>query len=274
MNIQLDPPRVPPLDPARRSQLRNRVMDQSMSRRDHSARRWIAPVVAVAAVAAVVAGTLVITSRPSPGPAVAGSPQQTAAPRRADFDLGAVPHKDLADLSRKCTFEGEQASGTTLLWSRRVRGATTGSTTTVALARNSTAAHSPGQKQGFRICAMRTLAGQLGAVGWTPIIADKTGTAHPTPAQGLVTLGAIERELSADKTTLQSWAFYRARPEIARVESRSVWQGKAGEWTEGVVDGGYAYTQVEIHGRFGAGDHLEQEVRAFDAAGKPVPVKL
>jgi hypothetical protein len=52
--------------------------------------------------------------------------------------------------------------------------------------------------------------------------------------------------------------------------------GKAGEWTRGVVDGGFAYTEVQAHGKFTkftVGQRLKAEIRAFDAAGKPVPVK-
>jgi hypothetical protein len=67
---------------------------------------------------------------------------------------------------------------------------------------------------------------------------------------------------------------YRARPEIARVEARSVWKGKFGAWTEGVVSDGFAYTEVQANGKFVLGNHLKQQVRAFDAAGKPVPVNL
>ena len=50
MNIRLDPPPVPPLDPARRAQLRNRIMDKSRPAGHHRAPRWIAPAVSVAGV--------------------------------------------------------------------------------------------------------------------------------------------------------------------------------------------------------------------------------
>jgi len=92
--------------------------------------------------------------------------------------------------------------------------------------------------------------------------------------QKATTQKGIPDSKAKDRGTLQTWTLYRARPEIARVEARSVWNGKFGEWTEGVVDNGFAYTEVQVDGMFGHSDQLKQEVRAFDADGKPVPVQL
>jgi hypothetical protein len=268
MNIKLDPPPVPPLTSSQRSRLRNRVMDKSMPGRDRSTRRWVAPVVAVGAVAAVVAGTLVITSKPSSDPGVA------APPAPAGVDLGAVLRTDVANLGRECTFPKETGTAK-LLWSRHVRGITKDSTASVAVAVHASGRHPAIAKLGYRVCMMRTPpSGRLGAVGTVAVVADKAWNARPTAAQGLVLLGTDDTGLTADNATLQSWSIYRARPEIARVESRYVWKGEVGEWTTGVVDAGFAYTEVQAPGKFKNGDRLKQEVRAFDAAGEPVPVKL
>jgi len=276
MNLQLDPPPVPPLNSSQRSRLRNRVMDKSRPTDDQSTRRWIAPVVAVGAVAAVVAGTLVITGKPSSDPGVAGTPaHNTVSPASGapKVDLGAVPRRDLSNLGRDCTFPDEKST-VKLLWSRHVRGITKDSAASVAVAANSTGRHPDVAKLGFRVCMMRTPpSGRLGAVGMVAVVADKAWTARPTAGQGLVVLSTNDTDLTADSGTLQSWTIYRARPEIARVESRYVWKGKVGEWTEGVVDRGFAYTEVQAHGKFTNGDRLKQEIRAFDAAGQPVPVK-
>ena len=277
MNIQLDPPPVPPLTSSQRSKLRNRVMDKSMPGRDRSTRRWVAPVVAVAAVAAVVAGTLVITGRPSSDPGVAGTPAQTPtqaqAPARIGVDLGAVPRGDVSKLLGDCTFP-EEKGAVKILWSRHVRGITTDSTTSVAVALNSRGSHPASARLGYRFCMTRVPpSGKLGAVGSVGRVADQAWTARPTAERGLVALGGSDTDFTNDLGTLQAWTIYRARPDIARVEARYVVNGKAGEWTKGVVDGGFAYTEVHAHGKFTVGQRLKAEIRAFDAAGKPVPVK-
>ncbi len=279
MNIRLDPPPVPPLTSSQRSQLRNRVMDKSRPTRDQSTRRWVAPVVAVAAVAAVVAGTLVITGKPSSDPGVAGTPAQTPtqaqaqARARIGVDLGAVPRGDASTLLRDCTFPEEKGI-VKILWSRHVRGITKDSTTSVAVALNSTGSHPASARLGYRFCMTRVPpSAKLGAVGSVGIVADQAWTARPTAQRGLVALGGSDTDFTNDLGTLQAWTIYRARPDIARVEARYVLNGKAGEWTKGVVDGGFAYTEVQAHGKFTVGQRLKAEVRAFDAAGKPVPVK-
>ena len=277
MNLKLDPPPVPPLSSSQRSRLRNRVMAKSQPMDGHSTRRWVAPLVAVGAVAAVVAGTLVITDdQPSSNLGVAGTPDQNSASPASGapkVDLGAVPRGDLSALGRGCAFPDEDT--VKLVWSRHVRGITADSTTSVAVAVNAKGRHPASAKLGYRVCMTRTPpSGRLGAAGSGTVVTDKAWTSRPTATQGLLALDANGFEMTADSSTLQLWAIYRARPEIARVEARSVWKGKVGEWTEGVVDGGFAYTEVQAHGKFTNGDHLGQEVRAFDAAGRAVPVKL
>jgi hypothetical protein len=250
-------------------------MDKSRPTRDHSTRRWIAPLVAVGSVAAVVAGTLVITGKPSSDPGVAGTPARPAVtPARIGVDLGAVPRAFSSNLLRDCTFPEEKGT-VKLLWSRHVRGITKDSSASVAVALNSTSRHPAMAKLGYRICMTRMpVSGRLGPVGTVAVVADRAWTARPSAAHGLVLLGTNDTDLTADSGILQAWTIYRARPEIVRVESRYVWKGETGEWTTGIVDGGFAYTEVQVHGKFKLGDRLKQEVRAFDAAGKPVPVKL
>lgn len=290
MNIQLDPPPVRPLSPSQLARLRKRVMAKTRPTAEHSTRRWVAPVVAVGAVAAVVAGTLAITDKQPTDPGVAGTAQgskpsgtpfhSNAVPAAGapKVDLGPVPAAEVAALTWECQFPKETAPAK-LLWSRKVRGITTTSTATVAVAVSAhpEGADNPGSidKLGMRLCMNRTPASAaLGAVGSTGIITDKVWKARPTPEQGLIALDTNGFTTTANNGTAQLWTIYRARTEIARVECRYVWKGKVGEWTEGLVDGGFAYTEVQAHGKFALGEHLKQEVRAFDAAGKPVQVTL
>ncbi|WP_020384874.1 hypothetical protein [Kribbella catacumbae] len=296
MNIQLDPPPVPPLSPSKRSRLRNRVMDQARPTTGRSVWRWAAPVIAIGGVAAVVAGTLVVTDKPTADPGVAGTPAPSGvspASGAPKVDRGAVPAALLPKLQGDCQWPNE-TENPNLLWTRHVRGITGDSTTAVAVAsqpkksdpppvtRNATGERarrgsSPGSSAynlGVRLCLTRTPSAGLGSIGSTVVVANKVWTARPTAAQGLVALDTSGFEMTKNNGTLQLWTLYRARPEIARVEARSVWKGKFGEWTEGVVDGGFAYTEVQTRGKFVNGDHLKQQVRAFDAAGNPVPVKL
>lgn len=315
MNTQLNPPPVPPLDPSKRSRLRNRVMDQATPTTGRSAWRWGAPVVAIGGVAAVVAGTLVVTDKPTADPGFAGrpGPNASAASGAPKVDRGAVPAALVPQLRKECQWPNETESPK-LLWTRHVRGITSDSTAAVAVAiqpkkvgppptarttiggriRGGPSSTTTAYNLGVRLCVTRTPASaRLGSVGTIIVVADKVWETQPTAAQGLVAFdnnGSDRATDSAtpvtsnrkgvpdltrkDSGTLQTWTLYRARPEIARVEARSVWNGKFGEWTEGVVDSGFAYTEVQVEGKFGIGDQLKQQVRAFDADGKPVPVTL
>ena len=80
MNTELEPPRVPPLTPAERSRLRNQVMDRSRPTEHRPGRRWLAPAIAVGAVAAVVTGTLVVTQKSPDDAGVAGTSAGPASP--------------------------------------------------------------------------------------------------------------------------------------------------------------------------------------------------
>jgi hypothetical protein len=113
---------------------------------------------------------------------------------------------------------------------------------------------------------------KLGAVASVARVEDKAWRTEPTAQRGLVTLGSTDGDITNDLTTLQAWRLYRAHPDVAKVEARYVLDGKTGPWTSGVVDGGFAYLEVQANGKFTLGQRLETEVRAFDAQGRPVPV--
>jgi hypothetical protein len=87
-----------------------------------------------------------------------------------------------------------------------------------------------------------------------------------------VALGGSDADLTYDSGKLQAWAVYRALPSVATVEARYILDGQPGPWTKGVVEGGFAYTEVQARGKFTVGEKLTTEVRAFDAKGKLIPV--
>ncbi|HZX04604.1 hypothetical protein [Kribbella sp.] len=294
MNLRLDPPQVPPLSTAERTRLRNRVMDQARPSEHRPRRQWIAPLVGVGAVAAVVAGTLVVTHKSPTDVRTAGTPAPVATrlqgtpEAKVGVDRGPVPQAELATIVADCSFPDETGPAQ-LVWSRHVRGITKDSTALVALARDtsrptaqSTVARGrkPGPggapdfaKLGYRFCMSRVPpSAKLGAIGSVGRVADKTWRAEPTTERGLVTLSTQDGDFTADLTTLQAWRLYRAHPDVAKVEARYVLNGKPGPWTSGVVDGGFAYTEVQARGKFTVGQRLTTEVRAFDAQGKQLPV--
>ncbi|MFD7155432.1 hypothetical protein ACFV9C_12580 [Kribbella sp. NPDC059898] len=290
MTLDLEPPRVPPLTTAERSRMRNQLMDRARPATRHPARRWIAPVVSVGAVAAVVAGTLAVTQK-SPDTGVAGMATPEA---KVGVDLGPVPNADLAKITAECLFPDEAAPAD-LVWSRHVRGITNDSTTLVAIARNtkgpiaqSRASQPPATrngrgpakggapssaKLGYRFCMARIPpSAKLGAIGAVGRIDDKAWRAEPTAQRGLVALASTDGDFTNNLTTLQAWRLYRAYPDVAKVEARYVLDGKTGPWTSGVVHDGFAYTEVQAAGKFIVGQKLKTEVRAFDAQGKQIPV--
>lgn len=288
MNTELEPPRVPPLSAVERSRMRNQLMERTRPAAHRPARRWLAPTVGVAAVAAVVAGTLVVTQN-SDEPGVAGTSTPLASPEaKVGVDLGAVPQDDVAKIVADCQFPDE-AGPAQLVWSRHVRGITKDSTALVALALNTKRAtaqptvtrggRKPGTggapswaKLGYRFCMTRMpSSAKLGAVGAVGRVDDKAWSTEPTAQRGLVTLG-VDGSFTSDLTTLQAWRLYRAHPDVAKVEARYVLDGKTGPWTNGVVDGGFAYIEVQAKGKFTVGEQLKTEVRAFDGKGRPVPI--
>ncbi|MET9273050.1 hypothetical protein [Kribbella sp. NPDC003557] len=290
MNTDLEPPRVPPLTAAEHARMRNQLMDTARPAARRPARHWVAPVVGVAAVAAVVAGTLVVANRPSDDAGVAGTSTPQASPQaKVGVDLGAVPQRDVAKLITECQFPDEGGPAE-LVWSRHVRGISKDSTTMVAVARNTKpttenpakikAGRKPGTggapswaKLGYRYCMTRMPpAAKLGPVASVGRVGDEAWRTEPTPRRGLVALGGSNNDFTQDLHTLQAWAVYRALPSVATVEARYVLDGQPGPWTKGVVEGGFAYTEVQARGKFTVGEKLTTEVRAFDAQGKQIPV--
>lgn len=290
MNTQLEPPPVPPLTPAQRSRIRNQVMDKARPSR-RTARRWAAPAIAVGAVAAVVAGTLAVTNQSPtiPSPEVAGTtptpgPSATATPSHpsskpatpvdpkalalpSDIDLGAVPAAEAASVARKsCKLPNSSSTTVEPVWARRVQGLLEGKTIIVMLVKG------PGQPGGYYDEGMA--ACQAGMM--ISAVRDTAWAKRPTKAEGLSGLGASgfsEQGETGKPVRAQLWTIYRARPEIARVESRYVWKGGSGPWIKGVVADGFAYTDScanstkEIPGGF------TQQIRAYDAQGKLIPVQ-
>ena len=291
MNTDLEPPRVPPLTAAEHARLRNQLMDKTQPARRRPARHWAAPMIAVGAVAAVVAGTLVVTNGSPDDAGVAGtSTPQASAGAKVGVDLGAVPQRDLAKVVTECQFP-EEGGPAQIIWSRHVRGITRDSTALVAVALNTKKAPTPkttvtrggrkpgtggapsGAKLGYRYCLTRTPpSAKLGSVGSVGRVPDKNWQTQPTDQRALVTLGSEDANLTYARTTLQAWAVYRALPSVATVEVRYVLDGRRGPWTKGVVEGGFAYTEVQADGKFTVGQRLKTEVRAFDARGKQIPV--
>lgn len=292
MNTELEPPRIPPLSAAERSRHRNQLMERTRPAQHRPVRRWVAPVIGVGAVAAVVAGTLVVTHNPPGDVGTAGTP--LASPEaKVGVDLGTVPRGDVAKLVAECQFPGEPGPAE-LVWSRHVRGITKDSTALVALARDtkggtakptvtggrdgvmrkSGGGGAPSTaKLGYRFCLTRTPPNaKLGAIGTVGRVDDKAWQAQPTAQRGLVALGSTDGDFTNDLTTLQAWRLYRAHPDVAKVEARYVLDGKTGPWTSGVVENGFAYTEVQAKGKFKVGQSLKTEVRAFNAKGRPVPV--
>ncbi|NUR95661.1 MAG: hypothetical protein HOV67_10420 [Kribbellaceae bacterium] len=288
MNTELEPPRVPPLSAAERARMRNQLMERTRPTTRHPARRWVAPVVGVAAVGAVVAGTLVVTQKSPDDTGAAGTPP--ASPEaKITVDLGGVPRGQLSKISAACQFPGETGLPQ-LLWTRHVRGITKDSTALVGVARytGATASSSgpvrggrkPGSggapstsKLGYRYCLERTpQTREINALSTVGRIEDKTWRAEPTVRNSLVALGGSDGDFTNSLKTLQAWRLYRAHANVAKVEARYVLNGKTGPWTAGAVQDGFAYIEVQANGKFTVGQRLKIEVRAFDARGLQVPV--
>jgi hypothetical protein len=286
------------MTPAERSRLRNQVMDRTRSAEHRPGRRWIAPAIAVGAVAAVVAGTLVVTQKSPDDAGVAGTSAGQATPEaKVGVDLGPVPEADVAKILADCQFPGEGGPAQ-FVWSRHVRGITNDSSALVALALNTKRATAPPTappaapptvtgrirrpgtggapstaKLGYRFCMTRLPpSSKLGAIGSVGRVDDKAWRTQPTAQRGLVALGSTDGDFTNDLTTLQTWRLYRASPDVAKVEARYVLNGKTGPWTNGVVDGGFAYIEVQANGKFTVGQRLKTEVRAFDAQSKQISI--
>ncbi|MFF0267782.1 hypothetical protein [Kribbella sp. NPDC004536] len=290
MNTDLEPPRVPPLSAAERARMRNQLMDRTRPAARHSVRRWAAPVVGVAAVGAVVAGTLVVTHKPPDDTAPAGT--TAASPEaKVTVDLGMLPRGYLGKVTAACQFPGEVGLPQ-VVWTRRVRGITKDSAALVGVARYTGATSSlsgpnrggtakPGSgaaastfKLGYRYCLERTpQTREINALSTVGRIEDKTWRAEPTARNGMVALGGSDGDFTNSLSTLQAWRLYRTHASVAKVEARYVLNGKTGPWTAGVVQDGFAYIEVQANGKFTVGQRLKTEVRAFDVRGVQVPVR-
>lgn len=258
MNTELEPPRVPPLDPARRAQLRNRVMDMSRPAGRRPSQRWIAPLVGVGAVAAVVTGTLVITGRSAEDPGVAG-PATAATPTATPAGLEVVPDSEAtAAFAKSCERRVHEklARPLTVVWARRVPGAKPTSTDILMVVRGS-------GTSGIASCVAPS-----GGGGWQMDVGPWINP--PTRKKGLAGLTGGTSSVSTPKPTSRIWMLYRVRPEIARIESRLVWKGVTSPWQPGYVDHGYAYADNRADVLVDAMT-VRQEVRAYDAQGRLLP---
>jgi|tagenome__1003787_1003787.scaffolds.fasta_scaffold20920449_3 hypothetical protein len=262
MNVRLDPPPVPRLSPAERSRLRNRVMDKSRPADHRPVRRWIAPVAAVGAVAAVVAATLVITDKPSDDPGVAGT-ATAATSTAARIGLEVVPDAEAtAAFAKSCErrLHLRLDRPLTVAWARRVPGANPKSTEVLMIVKGS-------GTSGIAFCVDPPGPGM-----WEQDPSARRWSKPPARKEGLAALTSGSSSVSAPKPVYRMWTLYRARPEIARVESRLVWKGTASPWQRGYVDSGYAYTDNRMNVAVDVRT-VRQEVRAYDAQGRLLPIE-
>lgn len=299
MNIQLEPPRVPPLDKTRRARLRHDILTATDPagadpvRRTH--RRWTTPAIAVTAVGAVVAGSWLVLDPPTdPFPAPATSPAPTAVVDKtkivkvgkdyrrkphagAATDLGPATPAELAAAVKSCRVPGARRSE--VLWSRKIAALppTAFGDGVIVLTKST-----PGQPGGYYDLGL--FACYPGGNG--SAVLDTAWKQQPTRAKGMVTvsgIGSIASEGSGRPAIANYRALHRVRPEIARIQSRYVWSGGQSAWTDGVVVDGFAYTASVATIPAGqytpprADGHdtnsLKQEYRAFDTQGRPVPIR-
>ncbi len=280
MNTQLTPPPVPPLSPSQRSRLRNRVMDQ-VHPQHSTTRRWAAPVIAVGAVAAVVAGTIVLTNGDQGAPGVTSTtPSNTPSAVRTatkptstplgleiptDADLGPVPAAEAATVANKsCKLPNEPGVHVQVLWARRIR-ALKGSGMVLLV-------KGPSQPGGYFNQGIATCVAGMSISA----VRDTDWAKRPTAAQGLSILGVngfSEAAAGGKPARSQLWGLYRVRSNIVRIESRMVWKNGSAPWIKGIVDGGYAYTDSRAVSPKGLPTNLDVQYRAYDAQGNEVPVK-
>jgi hypothetical protein len=279
MTTRLDPPPIPPLSPAQHDRLRRQLMARTRPAHGTTARRWV-PAVAVVAVAAVAVGVSRLddvrgsvppvagsSATPSPTAASSTAPSAAATPQGdaeipAKIDLGPAS----AELLARCNRPGRPLGGVDI-WSRQFKGPE-GPALLAVLKTDS----KPYSKLGIRYCeamASGSGGGQIDDDVWSKL---------PTRKQGLTKV--LEGAWLKPQPTPPGypdegrWALFHARPEIATVKSRLVWKGGAGPWTEGVVHQKMAYTdsRANFPGKTPAG--LREEIRAYDANGRPVPVDI
>ncbi len=274
MTTRLDPPPVPPLSPTQHDRLRRQVMTRTRPAGGTTARRWV-PAVAVVAVAAVAVGISQLPERRGTVPPVTASsttptptvPSSAMTPQGdaeipAKIDLGPASDKLLA----RCNRPGYPEPGVDI-WSRQVKGPE--GPALIAVFKTDP---KPYSQLGIRYC--EAMASGSGGGG----IQDDVWSKQPTRKQGLTKVldGAWLKPLPTPPGYPDEgrWALFHARPEIATIKSRLVWKGGTGPWTEGVVHQKMAYTdsRANFPGKTPAG--LREEIRAYDANGRPVPVNV
>ncbi|TDD58671.1 hypothetical protein E1263_18360 [Kribbella antibiotica] len=276
MNTDLEPPTVPAMTPDQHDRLRRQLLQKTRP----AVRRtpaWAAPLVAVGAVAAIVAGTIAVVQHPQGEQApVAGtsskdpkSDKQPASPvpPQSDkilpfptaVDLGPVSAADAAAAAKSCNVPGADGA-LQVLWSRRLKGPKPGSSfVQLVVAR----AKSP-KGQVFAVCQQG-----LGV----HVIPNQDWIKAATSTQAVAAVIGSSWSTQPTKMYFQRWTLYRAEPNVARIESRYVWRGGASAWITGAVADHFAYTDSRaIPVGPNSGTPTEQ-VRAFDAQGRPVPFK-
>ncbi|MFI5707210.1 hypothetical protein [Kribbella sp. NPDC051620] len=284
MNLKLDPPQVPPLSPSTRSRLRNNVMERTapVSRPSH---RWAAPAITAAAVAAVLAGTLVAVDQ------YTGSNQTdipaTGVSEVISRDLGPASPQQIQAAIKACMIPHSRPLET--VWSRRVLGPGGPADTpgTILLMREP--APRPAGHPPLSFCLAPTpvvtgheeseIAKLPTATQGILIVARTTDFRSPDTAPGHLsssgkpgTLVSSKPDRSSDGAEVGT-SLVRVRPGIARLESRYVWDGGAGPWSEGAVADGFGFTQSVADTGTTPRAQQHEEFRAFDSSGNPVPLQ-
>ncbi|MFI5735347.1 hypothetical protein ACIA49_34870 [Kribbella sp. NPDC051587] len=269
--IDLEPPSVPPLTQSQHDRLRRNVMTKTRPS-SSTAHKWAAPLVAVGAVAAVVAGGVIVVQHtgnqqqppaaattPSPKsvaiPAPSMPPQSaTILPFPTAVDLGPVPAAEAAQAAKACHVPGSGPGGLQVLWSRRLKGAAPGSRFVQLVV----------EGEGVRAVCQQGVGVYM--------IEDTYWAKQPTARHALSTVVGSSWSTQPTKMYFQHWTLYRARADIARVESRYVWPGGASDWVKGAVADGFAYTDSRAIPVSKNPVTPTEEIRAYDAQGQRVPV--
>ncbi|MEV6414972.1 hypothetical protein [Kribbella sp. NPDC051718] len=275
MNLKLDPPQIPPLSPATRSRLRNNLMERTapVSRSSH---RWAAPTITAAAVAAVLAGTLVAVDQY--GGSNQADPPAAGDTDIVDRDLGPATPQQIDAAIKACMIPHSRPLQT--VWSRRVLGPDGPADTpgTILLVREPAprpAGHPP---LSFCLAPIPVATGheereiaKLPTAAQGILIIDRTtDLTRPAGRPGELPKSRPDRSnVGAEVGT----SLIRVRPGIARLESRYVWKDGAGLWSEGAVADGFGFTQSVVD--TGTAPRVEQreEFRAFDSSGNQVPLR-
>ncbi len=196
-------------------------MDQASPTAGRSAWRWAAPVVAIGGVAAVVAGTLVVTNNPTADPGVTGKPTPSVgAPK---VDRGAVPRSPVPQLRKECQWPNEHQEPPNCCGRVRCAASPATARTAVAVAvasrrrsgppatagpnagkltRGGPSSTTTANNLGIRVCVTRTA--KRGPLGSIIVVADKLWTARPTAAQGLLAFPIVGSDRTRDSSKPQT----------------------------------------------------------------------